>query len=250
MASQVGAPVATSVVAFDVLGAGAGAAGTFASFGKFLVVAREIGFVAQDAASPSLALALAPEIEVGFGLHQIAWAMAEFDGSSAPLRVRAVVHHGVVFRTVLKGQVSYVGSAIRSTQSALRRAPEVGGLMATRDFVAYASTLTGLPFSLKALNGTAAIDGMRQVVFSDSAAAAWPAADRLPSADPAFGEFVKRRLAEEIGPFAGALVDREMLAVTLATQMVTALGVHVDGRAKRADFERDVQAYIKSRGQS
>lgn len=249
MPSQVAAPVETTVVAFDVLGAGADAAGTFASFGKFVVVAREIGFVAQDAASPSLTLSFTPEIELGFGLHQIVWAMAEFDRSSAPLRVRAVAHRGVVFRTELKGQVSYVGSAIRSTQSALRRAPEVGGLMATRDFVAYASTLTGLPFSLKALNGTAAIDGMMQVVFADSAAVDLPVVDRLPSADPAFAAFVKRRLAEEMGPFAGALVDREMLSVTLATELVTALGEHVDGRAKRAQFEGDVRAYIKSRGQ-
>ena len=234
MASEVSAPVSTTVVAFDVLGAGAAAAAASASFGKLVVTARELGFVTQDAGSPGLTLSFGPEIEVGFGLLQIARAMAEFDGSSAPLRVRAVAHHGVVFRTESKGQISYVGSAIRSTQSALRRAPEIGGLIATREFDAYASTLTGLPFSLKAMSGgAAAADGTRQVVFSGSGAESVAVDDRLPSTDTAFGEFVKRRLAEEMGPFAGALVDRAVLSATLATQLVTVLSEHVDDPAKR-----------------
>lgn len=249
MASDVSAPVSTTVVAFDVLDAGAVAVAASASFGEFVVVVRELGFVTQDAGNPTLTLSFGPEIEVGSGLLRIARAMAEFNGASAPKRVRAVAHHGVVFRTESKGQISYVGSAIRSTQSALRRAPEIGGLMATRDFTAYASTLTGLPFSLKAMSGAAGADGMMQVVFSAGGAASVPDDDRLPSTDTAFGEFVKRRLAEEMGPFAGALVDRAVVSTTLAMQLVTVLSEHVDDPAKRVRFEGDVRSYIKSRGQ-
>ena len=249
MASDVSAPVSTTVVAFDVLGAGAAAAATSASFGAFVVVIRELGFVTQDAGTPGLTLSFGPELEVGSGLLRIARAMSVFNGASAPLRVRAVAHHGVVFRTESAGQISYVGSAIRSTQSALRRAPEIGGLMATRDFTAYASKLTGLPFSLKAMSGTAAADGMSQVVFSGGGEASVPVGDGLPSTDAALGEFVKRRLAEEMGPFAATLVDRAVGSATLAMQLVTALSEHVDDPAKRARFEDDVRAYIKSRGQ-
>lgn len=249
MASEVSAPVSTTVVAFDIVGAGAAAAAASASFREFVVIASELGFVTQDAGSPSLTLSFGPEFEVGSGLLRIVRAMAAFDGSSAPLRVRAVAHYGVVFRTESKGQISYVGSAIRSTQSALRRAPEIGGLIATRDFTAYASTLTGLPFSLKAMSGAAAADDMRQVVFSGGDAASVPVDDLLPSTDAPFGEFVKRRLAEEMGPFAGALVDRAVRSATVAMQLVTVLSQHVDDPAKRARFEDDVRGYIKSRGQ-
>lgn len=249
MASDVSAPVSTTVIAFDVLGAGAVTAAASESFDAFATVIRELGFVTQDAGSLALTLSFGPELEVGSGLLRITRAMAGFNGASAPLRIRAVAHYGVVFRTESAGQVSYVGSAIRSTQSALRRAPEIGGLIATRDFTAYASKLTGLPFSLKAMSGATAADGMSQVVFSGGGEASVPVGDGLPSTDGAFGEFVKRRLAEEMGPFAGALVDRAVASATLAMQLVTALSEHVDDPAKRARFEDDVRNYIKSRGQ-
>ncbi|MCK9380962.1 MAG: hypothetical protein M0P95_07820 [Sulfuritalea sp.] len=250
MPLQANTPISTTVVAFDVSGAGAAEAGVVKRFDDVVVVARELGYVTQDAGSPNLTLTFAPETEIGSALHRVAGAITEFDGSSAPLRVRAVVHYGVVFRTVLKGQISYLGSAIRSTQSALRRAPEKGSVMATREFFAYASTLTGLPFSLKSINGTAAADGMSQVVFADIAAVRLPAENGLPSADPAFVEFVKRRLAADIGPFASALVDRAMRSAAMATQLVTVLSPNIDDATARASFERDVFGYVKSRGKN
>jgi len=246
--SQANAPITTTVVAFDVSGAGAADAGVSAGFDKVVGVARGLGFVTQDAGGPNLTVTFPLERDVGVALRQVAAAIAEFDQSSVPLRVRAVIHHGVVFRNESNGQVSYVGSAIRSTQSALRRAPAEGGLMATRDFLAHASTLTGFPFSFKAMNGAAATEGMSQVVLAESVAVNLSAEDGLPSADPAFGEFIKRRLAEDIGPFAGALVDRAMRSATLATQLIRVLSREIDDKAARARFEGDVLGYVKSRG--
>lgn len=247
MPSQANAPISTTVVACDVSGADAADAGVAKRFDKVVVAARELGYVTQDAGSPNLTLTFAPEKEVGLALDQIAGAIAEFDGSSAPLRVRGVVHYGVVFRNESKGQIVYLGSAIRSTQSALRRAPEKGSLMATREFSAYASTLTGLPFSLKAMNGAAAAEGMNYVVFADNQAVRLPTENLLLSTDPAFLEFVKRRLAADIGPFASALVDRGMRSATLATQLVTVVSPNIDDATARASFERDVFGYVKSR---
>jgi hypothetical protein len=210
-------------------------------------MARKLGFVAAEAAGLSFTLTLAPEMEVGLALRQVAGAIAEFDGSSAPRRVRAVVHYGVVFRTESRGKISYLGSAIRSTQSALRRALESGSLMATRDFSTYASTLSGLPFSLNAINGATA-DGMSHVVFGGGAAVRLAAENHPPIADPAFVEFVRRRLAEDIGPFAGILVDRAIRSATPATHMATVLSREIDAPDARARFESDVLGYIKSHG--
>jgi hypothetical protein len=245
--SQANAPITTTVVAFDVSGAGVADARVSTSFDKVVGVARELGFVTQNAGGPNLTLTLALERDVGLALRKVAAAIAEFDESSAPLRVRAVIHHGVVFRNESNGQISYLGSAIRSTQSALRRAPAQGGLMATRDFLAHASTLTGLPFSFSAMTGAAAAEGMSHVVLAESAAVSLSVEGGLPSADPAFGEFVKRRLAEDIGPFAGALVDRAIRSATLAAQLARVLSRDIDDKAARTRFELDVLAYVKSR---
>lgn len=247
MSSQVSAPVSTTTVALDVPGAEAADAGVSASFDEVLAVARELGFVTQEPTGLNLTLTLSPEAALGAALRQLAGSVAGFEEAAPPLRVRAVVHHGVVFRTESAGQVSYVGSAIRSAQSALRRAPVAGGMMATRDFTAYAAKFMDLPFSLVATGGAAAADGMSQVVFADNAAALLRAGDRLASADPAFVEFVKRRLAEDLGPFASALVERAIRSAATATQMVPAVSRDIDDPEARARFEKDALRYIKSR---
>lgn len=246
MSAQVSAPVSTTTIALDVPGAEAGDAGTADSFVEILAAARELGFVTQDSGSLNLTLTLAPEAAVGAALRQIAGAIGGFEAASTS-RVRGVVHHGVVFRTESAGRVSYVGSAIRSAQSALRRAPVAGGLLATRDFSAYASKFMDLPFSLEAMTGAAAADQMSRIVFADNAAALLRAGDRLASADPAFVDFAKRRLAEDLGPFASALVERAVRSAATATQIVPALSRDIDDPAARLRFEKDVQRYIKSR---
>lgn len=247
MSSQVSAPVSTTAIALDVPGAAAADAGIAENFAAVAVAARELGFVTQEPGGLNLTLTLAPEAAVGAALRHIAEAIAAFEASAAPRRIRAVVHHGVVFRTESVGQVSYVGSAIRSAQSALRRAPEGGGLMATRDFAAYTAKFVDLPFTLEALGGVAAADQMRGIVFLDKAVGLPDAADRLASADPGFVEFAKRRLAEDLGPFASALVERAIRSAATATQMVPALSRDIDEPAARARFEKDALRYIKSR---
>lgn len=253
MSSQVSAPVSTTVIAFDVSGQDLANVEAAASFDKIVAAARELGFVTQEEGRLNLTLTLAPDAAVGSTLQQVLVAVAEFDASATPLRVRAMVHHGVVFRTESVGQVSYVGSAIRSTQSALRRAPQNGHLMATRDFADYAAKLNDLPFRLEAMSGGAAADGTCNVVFygkAEHAASSSRPGERLASADPAFVEFVTRRLAEEIGPFASALVERALRSAATATQLVPALSPDIDDLAARARFENDVQAYIASRAKN
>ncbi len=247
MSSQVSAPVSTTVIAFDIAGAYIVDAAASASFEGFVAAARGLGFVTQETGKPNLTLTLAPELAVGDILNRVVTAVSGFEAAAAPLRIRAMVHYGVVFRTESVGELSYVGSAIRSTQSALRRAPPIGGFVATQDFAAYAAKLSDLPFRLQAMSGAAAADGMNQMVFSGRTVAPPPVAGgRLQSADAEFVGFAKRRLAEDIGPFASALVDRAVRSSTAVEQLVPALSREIDDPAARARFEEDMLRYISS----
>ena len=246
MSSQVSAPVTTTVIAFDIAGADSFEAAVLESFGKAVAKARELGFVTQESGKPNLTLTLAPELAVGGILEQLVQVAAGFDAVAAPMRLRGMVHHGVVFRTEDGGQVSYVGSAIRSTQSALRRAPAIGGLMATPDFSGYAVKLPSLPFRLQPIGG-GAFEGMNQIVFGGTSVAPPRAGNHLPSADPEFIDFVKRRLAADIGPFASALVDRAIRSSTVADQLVTMLSRDIDNPDARVRFEAEMLQYIKVR---
>lgn len=246
MSSQVSAPVTTTVIACDIAGADSFEAVVLESFDQAVAAARKLGFVTQESGKPNLTLTVAPELEVGGILEQLVQVAAGFDAAATPMRLRGMVHHGVVFRTEDVGQVSYVGSAIRSTQSALRRAPPTGGLMATPDFSAYAAKLLNLPFRLQPIGG-GAFEGMNHIVFGSMSVAPPRAGNQLPSADPEFVDFVKRRLAADIGPFASALVDRAIRSSTAAEQLVTVMSRDIDDPAARARFEVDVLQFIKAR---
>lgn len=246
MASPVSAPVSTTVFAFDIVGADSFAGGVLESFDKLVAAARGLGFVTQDPGKPNLTLTLAPEAATVEAVNRIAAALAGFDGAAAPLRVRVVGHYGVVFRTESAGQVSFAGSAIRSTQSALRRAPNGGSMMATRDFAAQASRLADLPFRFEAMSDAAGAEGLSHLVFGAAGAAQEAVGHELPSNDQAFVTFVKRRLATDIGPFAGALVDRALRSSTAATQLVKVLSREIENPVARAGFEHEVFQFIKS----
>lgn len=246
MAAPVSAPVSTTVIAFDIVGADSFEGGVLDSFDKVVTAARGLGFATQEPGKPNLTLTLAPEAAITETLSRIAAAVAGFDGAAAPLRVRAVANYGIVFRAESGGQVSFSGSAIRATQSALRRAPASGGLMATRDFAAQASKVADLPFRFEAMSDAAGAEGLSHLVFGAAGTTQVGGGFNLSSNDPAFVAFVKRRLAMDIGPFAGALVDRALRSSTVATQLVKALSREIENPVARATFEQEVFQFIKS----
>lgn len=247
--SQVSAPVSTIVIASDIAGATAFGANVLQAFDQVLAVARALGFLTQDPGRPNLTLTLSPDQDGGGPLGALAKAAADFDAQVQPLRLRTMVHYGVVFRTETASGVSYLGSAIRSAQSALRRAPAAGGMLATADFASYAAKLPSLPFRVQAVTGAAAVDGLSELVFGAAAGTAGAGATHAaPGAvDAALVDFLKRRLADEIGPFANALVDRAAGGGASAEQVLAALGQHVDNAVARKKFEDDVQRFVKSR---
>lgn len=250
MASPVSAPVSTTVIAFDIVGAESFEGGAPGSFDTVVAAARGLGFVTQDAGKPNLTLTLAPDAPVAAALSRVAAAIAGFKGAAAPLRIRAVCHYGVVFRAEADGQVSFSGSAIRSTQSALRRAPDSGSLMATRDFAALASRFSDLPFHFEVMSDAAGAEGLSHIVIGKTGVAPAGFGNALPGNDPAFVTFVKRRLATDIGPFAGALVDRALQSAMEASQMVKALSREIENPVARAAFEQEAFQFIKSQSRN
>jgi hypothetical protein len=255
VASPVSSPVSTTVIAFDIAGADSFEGAVLERFDQIVAAAaRGLGFVTQEAGKPNLTVTLAPEAALADAVNRTAAALAGFDGAAAPLRVRAIANYGVVFRAEADGQVSFSGSAIRATQSALRRAPDSGSLMATRDFVAQASRLADLPFRFEVMSDAAGAEGLSNVVFG--AAGAGPGAGpagvgfALASNDQAFVAFIKRRLAGEIGPFAGALVDRALRTAPVATQLVKALSREIENPVARAAFEQEVFQFIKNQNRN
>lgn len=241
MSSQVSAPVSTTVLAVDIF---ASTRDSARRFQHLIDAAREIGYVTTDADSAVLVLTLAPECPLGETLSRVAAAAAQFDASARPACSRGVVHFGTVFRTEADGHFSFMGSAIRSTQSILRRAPASAGWFATRDFVEHANVVGGMPFSLKSLNG-ATIDGLSSLSFGAVAAITTPATS-VDGADPAVVGYLKKRLAQDVGPFAGPLVDRALNTSTALDVLIPALGSHIDEPDRRAHFEAEVREHLKA----
>lgn len=244
--SQVSAPVSTTVVAGDIAGATAYSAAVIEGFERVLATARSLGFVTQDPGRPNLTLTLAPDQDLASPLDTLASASAGFDTIASPLRLRLVLHFGVVFRTESPEGVSYVGSAIRSTQSALRRSPASGGLRATAEFAAHVANIGNLPFRLQPCAEAAAVEGLSQLVFGAPPAA--PVAGVANGAvDAEFVAYAKRRMAQEIGPFANALVDRTVRAATATDQVVALLCNEIDNPAARRKFEDDLKRFANTR---
>ena len=96
------------------------------------------------------------------------------------------------------------------------------------------------------MSDAAGAEGLSHLVFGASGVAQAGAGLSLASNDPAFVAFVKRRLATDIGPFAGALVDRALRSSTVATQLVKALSREIENPVARAAFEQEVFQFIKS----
>ncbi len=244
--SQVSAPVSTTVIAGDIAGATAFAATVIDAFELVLGVARGLGFVTQEPGRPNLTLTLAPDQDLAVPLATLAGAATSFDVTASPLRLRLVFHFGVVFRTESPEGTSYVGSAIRSTQSALRRSPATGGLRATAELAAHVANIGNLPFRLQPSAEAAALDGLSEFVFGVAPGAAHTAV-ASGSVDAEFVAYAKRRLAQEIGPFANALVDRTLRTAAAIEQVLALLCNEIDNPAARKKFEDDLKRFANTR---
>ena len=277
--SSLNTPVSTTVFAFDL--ASASNELVQVCFEQTVVLpAGRLGFLICERPD-AFTLTLAPDAVVDNAIARLDEFIINFERRSAPTRIRAVVHYGVVFRHESAGVVSYLGSAIRAASTALSRAHFAAGFFSTRDFSRFAAGLIPRPQSFTVEMGNEGTDNLSPVRLAGQAAPA-PAkgplvVDRLTptpkrieptfsatkaptvsvssqsthvlnSRDVEFLLFMKKRLAAEIGPFASPLVDSACRLAGTAKELATALSHEVDNPAARSRFEADALAYIKSRG--
>lgn len=255
MAPSASTPALTTVIALDVPGLeGAVAQDVQVIFQRLVSsTARQIGSVTAETISGStlgLCVVLPPEAPAAFALRRLIAALKEFEATDLTRRVRALAHHGVVFRTENASQVSYMGSAIRSAVSALRRVASGTGFAATRDFVGFVKEWPEVVFHFEPLKGPAGEDGLCALSLpegAESTVAAPGGKTPLSSADPDLLVFIKRRLAEDLGPFASALVENARRSAPTAAQLVKELVHEIDKPAARKKFEADVMAWLDKR---
>ena len=245
MASEVvSAPVSTTVIAMDLPASSTLSASALTGFDRVIGdIARQLGFVSTEEGGANLALTLAPGAVVAPVLMRLSTAMVDFETINDGLHVRAVAHHGVVFRTETGGNVTYVGSAIRAARSALRRVPATGGMVATREFVDFAAESHIQSKNFELLPPDAAMENLSPVHVIEHR----KSREGLSGSDPALLDFLKKRLAEDVGPFAAPLVDNVSHSAMNAKEVVAALSHEINDAATRQRFELDAWAYIKKR---
>lgn len=236
-------PVSTIVVAVDVPAAPAVPGGELkASFDRLLLSpCSGLGFVTQETGGLNLALTLTPDAAPDSPLRRVAAACGEFDAQAGGAKARALFHYGTVFRSEgTGGRVTYLGSAIRAAQTQLHRIAAHGGLYVSLDFADYASTAPG-GFGLDIAAGTGEARPVRLVERRR------PEGGEISGSDPQFLATLKKRLAHDVGPFAGPLVDNSSRAGMGARDLINALSHEIEKPAARQAFENEMLAYVASR---
>lgn len=237
-------PVSTVVVAIDVPAApDAPSVEARAIFERqVLAPCAGVGYATQETGGLNVTVTLPPESSGDSALRRIGIACAEYEGQSGGLRARVLIHYGTVFRNEgTGGRVTYLGSAIRGAQTALRRITAMNGVFASKDFADHLSGFKPGTFGMDILAGA---DDARPVRFEERRK---PTGGEVPGSDPQFLMALKKRLAEEIGPFAGPMVDNTKHSTMSAKELVNALSHEIDRPESRQKFEMDMLAYIKSR---
>lgn len=245
-------PVSTTVISLEVsLPAGVVLAEVSKAFVKTVeAVARQIGVVTKEPSGLQLTVTLPPDSTVGTLLQQLADAIAEFESLCKPWVVRAVVHYGTVFGTSVAGSVSYLGSAIRTSQSALKRMALTSGLVATPGFAAYAGGFSPPLVPLEFGDAPSAAEGFFLVRLKPKFFNSAEKPAQASSANPEFLQFLKKRLAEDLGPFAGTMTESARRSCPTVPLLIAALAHEIDDQVARKRFESDLHAYVKGRGKS
>ena len=239
------APVNTTVISVEVPGAGNRPEVTAAFEKTITTAAGQLGVVTKEQGGPQLSVTLPPDMPAAAALQRMANAFADFELATPQHKARAIVHYGTVFRSETGGKISYLGSAIRSSQSSLRRTDIKAGLIATREFVTYANGFN--PPLAPTVPVPNSPDGFALIRLDGKASAPSKGGTGLSSADPEFLGFLKKRLANDLGPFASAMVETARRNSATAPMLVADLAREIDNAEARGRFESDMLAYLKTR---
>jgi hypothetical protein len=209
-------------------------------------IGQQIGTISREPGKLQLSVTLEAETAVGPALAQFASALAKFEVLCKSVQARGIVHHGVVFRNEVAGKVTYIGSAIRASQSALRKMAATSGLVATRGFIAHANGLNPPVAQFDPLDGSDAADGLCRIRIVGKTEAVTAKRSGLTSADPEFLAYLIKRLAEHLGPFASAIVENQRNGFPTPEQLVAEMAREIDEPGVRKQFKADLDAYISA----
>lgn len=244
MVQDVSAPVSIAVIAVDVLPASGADAATQEGFEQTARRLGGVGAVIKGGGTDlMLTVALEPDTEVDMALNQLGSIVADFDEQYRTERLRILVHYGTAFRAIdASGRATFQGSAVRSVSNALKRSSLAGGVYATSDFAGYASGLKGVPaFEVLKAGG----DGFSPLLLGDRPKIV---ANEIHSTDPELVDWLKARLARDLGPFAAPLIDNASHATRTAKELAAAVGHEIVDARARQRFDADVFKYLRSRG--
>lgn len=241
-------PVLTTVVALEAQVTGNTRPAFAADFNRLVALeARQLGAVVEeryDDRHLCLVMVLPPDVTVSFALRRVAKALNEFEMQQPGSCVRGLAHHGIVFASTEGTTSKYVGSAIRAAQMVLQRTHVPSGMYASRDFASFAAAHPDQLMHLAPVQDSE----LHVVGFTEqiNAVAAGTPVLGLSARNADFLVYIKRRLAEEIGPFASALIDNACRATTTATELAIEMGQEIEKEAARLKFESDVLAWIEA----
>lgn len=235
------APVSITVIAVDVA-VGADPADTKAAFERSVELLADLGAVNVDPGGAAVTVALDPDVELNGAVSRLGGILSDFEERCPAARMRALLHFGTAFRARdTDGRDCFQGSALRSVANSLKRSTLIAGMFATPDFVSYVASFKTSPgFELL----SAGSDGYQSVMPGERRK---PATNEIHSTDPTLVEWLKARLARDLGPFASPLVDNASHSTRTAKELAAAVGHEIVNSDARQRFDADVFRYLKAR---
>lgn len=235
------APVSITVIAIDVIVAQDPEAAK-TGFCQSLSLLASLGAITQDRSGLVGTLALDPEADINSAINRLGGIVGDFEERCPEAQMRLLMHYGTAFRARdAEGRDCFQGSALRSVANTLKRSSLDPGIYATSDFAAYVAGLkTVLGFDLLPPDA----DGFQTILPGERRK---PPTNELHSTDPTLVEWLKARLARDLGPFASPLVDNASHSTRTAKELAAAVGHEIVNPSARQRFDSDVFRYLKNR---
>lgn len=222
-----------------------------AALASALAQQATIQIAGRSGEAPEVSVIVPSEASAGVVLRRLTTLLAGFDASHPGVQPRYVAHCGILFETRHADRTAYMGSALRSAHSTLRRLPLTVSAAATRDFAQFVATWDRAPLRFTPLTGTAASDGLQGIVMEQQDDGGdWlktAFASSVSTADDAFRQYLYQRLADELGPFARVLVDTALRANASVSDAVLDVSREIEKLDARVAFQTDCEKYLRER---
>ena len=244
MVQDLSSPNSITVIAIEVISSPDNPATTQMGFDRTLAMLSSLGAVTSDANALGATVGLEPDAEIPSVMLRLDSIVADFEERCVPARLRALVHYGTAFRAKsADGAIIFQGSAVRSAGNSLKRSSLPSGIYSTPDFSNFVAMLKGaMGFEVQ----KSELPGFCRISIAVHRPAS--TSHELHSTDPDLVDWLKARLAKDLGPFASALIDNASHSTRTAKELAAAVGHEIVNPRARQRFDADVFNYIQTRG--